>query len=215
VASTTQPLEHVLDDPYRTAHQQRMAWMPWLYDRLKPAQAAWARPWQAEVQAAIAAVEQVQFGEDVFVAPSARLFAEPHRDIVVGDGCRIAAEAFLHGPLSLGVGVSLNARVILDGGRAGIQIGDHSRIAADVKMYAFDHGIAPDRLVREQPVRSRGISVGSDVWVGAGVCITDGVRIGDHAVVGMGAVVTRDIPDWAVAVGVPAEVVGDRRTWSA
>jgi acetyltransferase-like isoleucine patch superfamily enzyme len=82
-------------------------------------------------------------------------------------------------------------------------------------MYAFDHGIAPDRLVREQPVRSRGISVGSDVWVGAGVCITDGVRIGDHAVVGMGAVVTRDIPDWAVAVGVPAEVVGDRRTWSA
>jgi acetyltransferase-like isoleucine patch superfamily enzyme len=44
------------------------------------------------------------------------------------------------------------------------------------------------------------------------VGITDGVTIGDHAVVGMGAVVTRDVHEWAIVGGVPARVLGDRRT---
>jgi acetyltransferase-like isoleucine patch superfamily enzyme len=189
--------------------------MPWLYDALKPHQAAWALPWQEQVQRAIAAVEQVRFGDNVFVAPEARLFAEPHREILVGDGCRIAAETFLHGPIVLGPRVSLNAGVILDGGRAGIRIGEDSRLAAQVRIYAFDHGIDPGALIREQPVRSRGVHVGVDVWIGAGAGITDGVRIGDHAVVGMGAVVTRDVPAWAIVAGVPARVIGDRRTWGA
>jgi len=60
-------------------------------------------------------------------------------------------------------------------------------------------------------VRSRGIRIGRDVWVGANAGITDGVSIGDHAVVAMGAVVTRDVPDWAIVAGVPAVVLGDRR----
>jgi acetyltransferase-like isoleucine patch superfamily enzyme len=50
------------------------------------------------------------------------------------------------------------------------------------------------------------------VWIGANAGITDGVRIGDHAVVAMGAVVTKDVPDWAIVAGLPAVVVGDRRT---
>lgn len=48
--------------------------------------------------------------------------------------------------------------------------------------------------------------IGNDVFIGANVTILDGVRIGDGAVVGAGAVVTKDIPPYAVAVGVPAEV---------
>jgi acetyltransferase-like isoleucine patch superfamily enzyme len=47
--------------------------------------------------------------------------------------------------------------------------------------------------------------------VGANAGITDGVRIGDHAVVGMGAVVTRDVPAYAIVAGAPARVIGDRR----
>ncbi|MFN7132774.1 MAG: acyltransferase, partial [Myxococcales bacterium] len=71
----------------------------------------------------------------------------------------------------------------------------------------------PDRAIREQPVRSRGIRIGADVWIGANAGITDGVTVADHAVVGMGAVVTRDVPAWTIVGGSPARTIGDRREW--
>ena len=114
-------------------------------------------------------------------------------------------------PLFVGREVSINARASLDGGRKGISIGDGTRIASGAVLYAFDHGTAPDRPVRIQPVKSLGIVLGRDVWIGANAGVTDGVRIGDHAVVAMGAVVTRDVPEWAVVAGVPARIIGDRR----
>lgn len=200
-----------LDARRRAQHKQRLSWMPWLYFVLKPRHRAWAEAWQREVQAELMLLETVAFAEGCFVAPEARLFAEPGRAIVVGAGSSIAASAFLHGPLTLGRNVSINARANLDGGAAGITIGDHTRIAAGAALYAFDHQLDPDRLIREQPVRSRGIRIGSDVWIGANAGVTDGVTIGDHAVVGMGAVVTKDVPPWAIVGGVPATVVGDRR----
>ena len=48
--------------------------------------------------------------------------------------------------------------------------------------------------------------IGNDVFIGANVTVLDGVTIGDGAVIGAGAVVTKDIPPYAIAVGVPAEV---------
>jgi len=185
--------------------------MPWLYHRAKPEIRAWAEPWQRELQAELCAREKVRLGEECFVAPDAKLFAEPHREIVLGARCSIAAGCFLHGPLRLGDDVSVNPRVVMDGGRAGIVVGSGTRIAVDVHVFAWDHGVAAERAIREQPVTSRGIVIGEDVWIGAGVGITDGVTIGDHAVVGMHAVVTRDVPAWAIVAGSPARVVGDRR----
>ncbi len=196
---------------YRQQHALRLSWMPWLWFDLKPKLRAWAEPWQAEVQAKLCAVEAVSLGEGCFIAPEARIFAEPNRPIRMGDRVTIAAQAFLHGPISLADDVSVNPRVSMDGGRAGIRIGAGTRIATDAKLFAFDHGIDPSAGIREQPVRSRGIEIGRDVWIGAGAGITDGVTIGSHAVVGMGAVVTRDVPAWAIVAGVPARVIGDRR----
>lgn len=196
---------------YRTRHKLRFSWMPWLFHARKPRHDEWATAWQREVQDLLTRLETVTLGQDCFIAPEAMLFAEPGRDIVLGDGCSVAAEAFLHGPIRAGCRVSFNARVAIDGGRAGIVIGDDTRIATGVCLYAFDHGTGPDLLIREQPVRSRGITIGKDVWIGARAGITDGVTIGDHAVIAMGAVVTNDVEPWQIVAGVPARPIGDRR----
>jgi acetyltransferase-like isoleucine patch superfamily enzyme len=197
----------------REQHKKRLSWMPWLYFSLRPHHREWAQQWQREVQARLRELETVELEEGCFIAPEAHLFAEPGRPIRVASGASIAAEVFLHGPVSLGRGVSINARASLDGGAGGITLGEGTRVATGATLYAFDHGLAPDRPLREQPVTSRGIVLGADVWVGANAGITDGVTVGDHAVVGMGAVVTRDVPAWAVVGGVPARVLGDRRSW--
>jgi serine acetyltransferase len=193
-------------------HKQRMAFMPWLYFQAPPHVRAWAEAWQRQVHARLSSLEQVELHPGCFIAEEARLFAEPRRRIVVGEGASVAAHAFLHGPIELAANVSINPYVALDGGQAGIVIGAGTRIATRASLFAFDHGIAPDSEVRTQPVRSRGIRVGADVWIGAHACVTDGVHIGDHAVVGAGAVVTRDVPDYAIVGGVPAAIIGDRRS---
>lgn len=202
-----------LKEARRAQHKQRLGWMPWLYFVLKPRHRSWAEPWQREVQARLTSLETVELEEGCFISPDAHIFAELGRPVRVARGASIASAAFVHGPVTLGPGVSVNARASLDGGAGGIVVGEGTRIATGATLYAFEHGLAPDRPVREQPVRSRGIVLGADVWVGANAGITDGVRIGDHAVIGMGAVVTRDVPDYAIVGGIPARVLGDRRTW--
>jgi len=52
--------------------------------------------------------------------------------------------------------------------------------------------------------------IGHDVWIGANAIVLRGVKIDPGAVIGAGAVVTRDIPEYAIAVGVPARVIGFR-----
>ena len=195
----------------RDQHKRRLAWMPWLFFALKARHRAWAEAWQTDVQARLVAQETVRLGTGCFLAPDAAIFGEPGRGVVLGDRCAVAAQAFLHGPLTLGDDVSINAGARLDGGRKGIAVGHGTRIASGAVLYAFDHGMKPDRDIKDQPVRSRGIRIGRDVWIGANAGVTDGVTIGDHAVVAMGAVVTRDVPDWAMVAGVPAVVMGDRR----
>jgi acetyltransferase-like isoleucine patch superfamily enzyme len=196
---------------YREQHKKRLSWMPWLYFALKPRHRAWAEAWQREVQDFLRAQETVELGEGGFIAPEAAIFGEPGRAVVIGPRCAIAAQTFLHGPITLHDEVSVNAGARLDGGSKGIVVGQGTRIASGAALYAFDHRMAPDRSIREQPVRSKGIAIGEDCWIGANAGITDGVRVGDHAVVAMGAVVTREVPDWAIVAGVPARVIGDRR----
>ncbi len=198
------------EQDYREQHKLRLAYMPWLLDGMKPHQREWVLAWQAQVQATLKALETVEIGDDVFIAPQARIFAEPGRTVRIGDGVRIAADSVLHGPITLGEGVSINHHVSMDGGRAGIHIGAHSRIAAYATLYAFNHGTAAEPLIREQAVTSEGIRIGEDVWIGAQAGVVDGVRIGRGAIVGMGAVVVRDVAANAKVAGNPATTIGHR-----
>ena len=55
------------------------------------------------------------------------------------------------------------------------------------------------------------MTIHDNVWIGADVTIMDGVTVGRDAIIGAGAVVTRDVPEFAIAAGVPARVLRDRR----
>lgn len=200
-----------MTEQYREQHKRRLAYMPWLYYSLNEKHRRWAQAWQQALQHDLCQMETVHFGTNCFLAPDAQLFAEPGRAIEVGDGTSIAAGCYLHGPISTGKNVSINQGCRLEGGRAGISIGDNSRIAAGCHLFAFNHGMAPDRLIQAQPVTSGGIRIGCDVWIGAACGITDGVTIGDHAVIGMNSTVTRDVAPYAIMAGSPARQIGDRR----
>ena len=197
-------------EAYRTQHKQRLSYMPWLYWSLKAKHRSWARAWQKEWQDYLQSVETITIGENCFIAPEAKLFAEPGRDIIIGDNTFIAADCVLHGPITLGKDVSINHHCTMDGGRAGIHIGNKTRIACYGKLFAFNHGQAVDRPIAEQPVTSQGIHIGEDVWIGADVKIVDGLTIGDQSVIGMGSVVTRNIPVNTKVAGNPAKVIGER-----
>ena len=93
-----------------------------------------------------------------------------------------------------------------------VEIGEWSTMGA--RCYITDHthgGTSREELLlppRKRPLVSRGpVKIGKYVHLGEGVCVMPGVTIGDYSVIGAGAVVTRDIPPFCVAVGSPAKVI--------
>lgn len=56
-------------------------------------------------------------------------------------------------------------------------------------------------------IETQTIVIGNDVWIGSRAIILDGITIGDGAIIGAGAIVSRDIPDYSIAVGVPARII--------
>ncbi len=192
---------------YRAQHQHRLNYMPWLYWSLKAKNRVWAEAWQQEYQSYLMQMETIHIGQNCFISPLAHIFAEPGRDITIGDNSFVAADCSLHGPLTIGAEVAINHHSILDGGRAGIVLEDQVRIAAYCSLYAFNHGMQMDRAIYQQPVTSKGIHIERDVWLGAHVGIKDGVRIGAHAVIGMQSMVTKDVAAQHIMVGNPARFI--------
>jgi acetyltransferase-like isoleucine patch superfamily enzyme len=97
-----------------------------------------------------------------------------------------------------------------------VRIGRHGLFAAQSYLVGGGHDFTEAQVaVIDQPRTSRGIVLGDDVWLGTGAKVLDGVRVGSHVVVGANAVVTSDLPDGAVAVGVPARVLRVREAGSA
>ncbi len=89
---------------------------------------------------------------------------------------------------------------------AKVTIGNNCLLAPNVAIYTAGHPIHP---ATRNSLYEYGIEVtlGDNVWVGGNVVICPGVHIGSNSVIGAGSVVTRDIPEWSVAVGNPAAVV--------
>jgi acetyltransferase-like isoleucine patch superfamily enzyme len=151
--------------------------------------------------------------------------------VVVDDNCLLDAKGDTNRGIAIGSGVFIGRNTILsckngdidveDGANIGfncelfsasqVRIGRETLMAAYCYVIGGDHDFADaSKPVLEQGRTSRGVRIGAGAWLGAGAKILDGVTIGDGAVIGAAALVRESVPARAIAVGVPARVVGER-----
>lgn len=107
--------------------------------------------------------------------------------------------------ISIGIDTIIGENAVLDG-RGPLTIGNHVAFASNVMVYNSQHDI---RDVDFKP-QSKPVVVSDYVFVGPRAIIMPGVTIGKGAVVAGGAVVTKDVPDYAIVGGVPAKVIAQR-----
>lgn len=133
-----------------------------------------------------------------------------------------------HNPLMSGVGadisivypehIHIGKKTFINGGllKAGlnshIYIGDDCMISFEVVMRTDAHVVNDIVMpMHEQGCIEKDIVIGNDVWLGYRSYIMPGINIGNHAIVGAGAVVTKDVPPYSVVGGVPAKIIKYRK----
>jgi acetyltransferase-like isoleucine patch superfamily enzyme len=162
----------------------------------------------------------------------------PHKirigdNVVIDDGCCLDAKGTDNKGLLVGSGVFIGRNTILSCKNGDIEIDEGANIGfnceifsasrvhvgKNILMAAYTYLVGGDHLfdrtdipVLQQGRTARGIDVGDGVWLGAHVVVTDGSVIGRDAIIGAGAVVVGEIPEFAIATGIPARVTRDRRT---
>jgi acetyltransferase-like isoleucine patch superfamily enzyme len=144
---------------------------------------------------------------------------KPGGDIRLGDDCMIGRGCYFlataTGLIHLDRNVGVNDHCYITS-NYGISIGKDVRIAEFVSIRDYDHEFTrTDVPICDQGLRGGPITIGDDVWIGRGVMITGNVRIGRGCVIGANSVVTRDLPDWSIAVGAPARVIKARKVESS
>ena len=171
----------------------------------------------------------VVFGQGVVLRHPAK--------IRIGDGVTIDdlvvldAKGVTNRGIDLGDGVFLGRGTILSCKDGDIRLGDHTNLGFHCEVFSGSvvtvgsHGLfaaqaylvggghefeSGDAAVIDQPRTSKGIALGDNVWLGTGAKVLDGVRVGNDVVVGANAVVNADLPDGAIAAGVPARVIRQR-----
>ncbi len=128
--------------------------------------------------------------------------------IKIGKGSTIHMWARFFQPkyISIGNDTIIGDNAFLDG-RARLTIGDHVDIASEVMIYNSEHDLESKEFkATEQPVE-----IGDYVFIGPRAIVLPGVKIGRGAVIAAGAVVTKDVPNFAIVGGVPAKVIGERK----
>jgi maltose O-acetyltransferase len=112
----------------------------------------------------------------------------------------------------IGRNVYIGPHAILSADGVTVAIGDDTIIGPAFCLMAGDHEFRQPGVSFHASPRGQNepVVIGRNVWIGARVVILKGVTIGDAAVIGAGAVLTKDVPAFSIALGVPARVVGWR-----
>ncbi|TCV83434.1 acyltransferase [Sulfurirhabdus autotrophica] len=134
---------------------------------------------------------QVRIDEDVYV----------EKDVWIKGSARVF----------IGAGTIIGRRAVI-GCNEEVRIGKNVLIAENVSIRDTDHNfLDPEMPIKDQGITTKPVVIEDDVWIGYGVIITKGVNIGKGAIVGANSVVTKDIPPYSIAVGVPAKVIKERK----
>lgn len=168
--------------------------------------------------------KNIILGENVMVLSGARLICAgmpPYLiasgTIEIGNNSIIREGAILQsygGSIKIGKKSAINAYCLIQG-NGGVSIGDNTLIAANVQIFSANHVYeSVAKKIQTQGETKKGITIGSDIWIGAGSIILDGVTISDGAVVAAGSVVSKDVPAYAVVGGVPAKIIKFRKAIS-
>jgi len=132
----------------------------------------------------------------------------------LGHGSRISHNVKVLAPerVAIGRNTGITNNCVLDG-VGGLEIGDDVLLGFQSIVLSSTHRYQdPATPIRTQGYDTNAVKIGNDVWVGARVLVLPGVTIGDGAVIGAAAVVTKDVPPFAVVAGVPARVIGWRNS---
>lgn len=112
-------------------------------------------------------------------------------NISIGNNSGIGIRCEINGPVTIGNDVMMGPEVV-------IYTRGHAHMRTDITMRA------------QGSLEARPVTIGNDVWIGRRVIILPGVNIGDGCIIGAGAVVTKDIPPYSIAAGVPAKIQKNR-----
>jgi acetyltransferase-like isoleucine patch superfamily enzyme len=171
----------------------------------------------------------VVFGQNV-------VLRHPHKihigdNVVIDDNCLLDAKGDTNTGIRIGSGVFVGRNTIVSCKNGDIELADNANIGFNCEVFSAsrvilgedallaaycyvvggDHDYGDSsRPILAQGRTSAGVEIGAGVWMGAGAKVLDGVTVGAHAIIGAQAVVRESVPAQAIAVGIPARVVGRR-----
>ncbi len=150
-------------------------------------------------------------GKGNVIKHNAEFWITDNAVLEIGDNCTIQNYAFFqltkpHPKVSIGDNTVIGRHSMITAKNL-IRLGSNVLIGAYVQLIDHNHGMVRHKSIREQTALIGEVVVEDDVWIGAGAKILMNVRIGAGAVIGSNAVVTEDVPAYAIVGGVPARVI--------
>tara|TARA_X000000950_G_scaffold278491_1_gene369513 strand:+ start:8813 stop:9373 length:561 start_codon:yes stop_codon:yes gene_type:complete len=157
---------------------------------------------------------KVIFGKNTYVKKNFEIRKTEESIIQIGSNCIIQEYTFFlltkpNPKLTIGNNVSIGRNSIL-AIKDHLKIGNNTEIAANVSIYDQSHGIEKNKLINEQFSLVKKVTIGDDVWIGAGTTILKGVKIGNGAVIGANSLVNKNIPDNQIWAGNPVKYLKER-----
>jgi acetyltransferase-like isoleucine patch superfamily enzyme len=172
----------------------------------------------------------VVFGQNVVLRHPGKIRIGDN--VVIDDNCLLDAKGDGNSGIAIGSGAFVGRNTILSCKNGDIVLGDRANIGFNCEVFSAsrvtlgpdtllaaycyivggDHDFSdPSKAVLAQGRTSAGVEIGAGVWMGAGAKVLDGVTVGAHAIIGAQAVVKDSVPEHAIAVGIPAKVIGRRQ----